>query len=371
MHALADTATFAVTAWLCLCQLPVAFSWSCSLTMTGDRGRPHNISLAQTALHCTPDAGELGALPVYFSDRLLNRSLQGVQAYALPAGLNDTLLYFQQANISFQGAEVLDIYAGSLDNIIAFNSCTHLNLTNFMSNGCQAQSQILSITNSTYLYVLNSSFCNASARGLSITNSNSELDGNIYENLKTDSESDGGALIVDNSGGNWVSVKRSNFSGNFAGNDGGAVCMTGWICYFEDNRFVNNTNGLNGGAVLIVLYDDQRASGTFDNSFFANNTAGYNGAVYAYPTLGSIYFNNCTFMGNVGYQGGAVSLWAVALGVIDSCTFENNSAIYNHGIPGDGAALYVDGYTARSTALYVLNSTFYNNNGSSSQGLQL
>ena len=54
--------------------------------------------------------------------------------------------------------------------------------------------------------------------------------------------------------------------------------------------------------------------------------------------------------------------------MIDNCTFENNSAIYNHGIPGDGAALYVDGYTARSTALYIMNSTFYNNNGSSSPG---
>ncbi len=294
----------------------------------------------------------------------------GVQADALPAGLNDTLLYFQQANISIQGAKVLDIYAGSLDNIIAFNSCTNLNLTNFITNGCQAQSQVLSITNSTYLYVLNSSFSNASARGLSITSSNSELDGNVYVNLiiNSDSEYDGGALIVDNSDGSWVSVKRSNFSGNFAKMGGGAVSMIGWDCYFEDTRFVNNSNGLNGGAVLMSLITDQGATGTFNNSFFANNTAGYNGVVYGDPTPGSMHFNNCTFIGNVGYQGGAVSLWAVGLGVIDSCRFENNSAIYNHGIPGNGPALYVDGYSARSTALYILNSTFYNNDGSSSPG---
>ncbi len=77
MHAVADTAAFAVTAWLCLCHLPVAVSWSCNLTMTGDRGRPQNLSLAQTTLRCTSDAGEVGALPVGFSDKLLNRSLQG------------------------------------------------------------------------------------------------------------------------------------------------------------------------------------------------------------------------------------------------------------------------------------------------------
>ncbi len=77
MHAMADTAALAVIAWLCLCQTHVAVSWSCSLSMTGDHVTPQNLSLAQTALHCTPDAGESGALPVYLSDKLLNPSLQG------------------------------------------------------------------------------------------------------------------------------------------------------------------------------------------------------------------------------------------------------------------------------------------------------
>ena len=266
----------------------------------------------------------------------------------------DSLLYFQQANLSFQGAQVLDIHAGSFENIIAFNSCTHLNLTNFTSDGCQAQHQILSVSNSSNLYVLNSSFRNAPAIGLSVQDSNSELDGNVYENLGNSGVS-GGALWVNNSGGSWVSVKRYNFSGNFAGGEGGAVYMTGWTCYFEGNRFVNNSNGVNitGGAVLIDLADDQSANGTFYNCFFAGNTAGYNGTVYASPTAGNFYFMNCTFVGNVGYQGGAVSLWDVALAVIDSCRFENNSAIYNTHNPGDGSALYVDGYTAGDTSLYI------------------
>ena len=377
--------------------------------MTGDRDRPQSLSLAHTTLHCTADAGEVGALPVGFSDNLTIRSLQGhhadfdiyrqkrcrnwgaasllqcagcsvpaqrrcitmlrsfctaagVQAYALPAGLNDSLLYFQQANISFQGAQVLDMYAGSLDNIIAFNSCTHLNLTNFVSTGCQAQSQIVNVTNSSNVYVLNSSFRNASARGLSITNSTSELDGNVYENLSTAGAA--GALYVDNSGGNKVSVKRSNFSSNYAEKEGGAIYMNVHNCYFEDNRFIHNSNWGHGGAVLIHLAD---ATVTFRNSFFANNTAGASGAVYAYPSEGSIGFYNCTFVGNLGYQGGAVSLWGVANGVIDNCTFEGNSVRYD-GHPGNGPALYVDGYSARSTALYILNSTFYNNDGSSCPG---
>jgi len=293
----------------------------------------------------------------------------GVQAYALPAGLNESLLYFQQANLSFQGAQVLDIHVGSFENIIAFNSCTHLNLTNFMANGCQAQNQILSVSNSSNLYVLNSSFRNAAAIGLSVKNSSAELDGNVYENLGN-SGVGGGALYVSNSGGNqyWLSVKRSNFSGNFAGKDGGAVQMTGSSCLFEDCRFIENTNWANGGAVLIELGYDQPTNGTFNNCFFANNKAGFNGVVYAYPTTGTVYFNYCTFVGNVGYQGGAVSLWSVGMGVIENCFFEGNSAIYNNGNSGDGSALYVDGYAGRDTALYILNSTFSANNGSSSPG---
>ena len=71
-------AAFAVTAWLCLCHLPVAVCWSCSLTMTGDRDRPQNLSLAQTTLHCNPGSGDVGTvLPVGFSNKLTNRSLQG------------------------------------------------------------------------------------------------------------------------------------------------------------------------------------------------------------------------------------------------------------------------------------------------------
>ena len=254
----------------------------------------------------------------------------GVEADALPAGLDGTLLYFQQANISFQGARVIDIYAGSLDSIVSFNSCTHLNLTRFMSSGCQAKNQILSISNSSSLYVLDSSFCNASARGLSISDSNSELDGNVYENLGClESINGGGARFVDNSYGyKWVSIKKSNFSGNFARNQhGGAVYMTGYRGYFEDNRFINNTNGVNGGAVLIApcQADDEQAACTFTNSFFANNTAGFNGVVYGYSTVGSMSFYNCIFVGNLGYQGGAISLWAVAYAVFESCSFEGNS----------------------------------------------
>ena len=46
--------------------------------MTGNRDRPHNLALAQMSLHCSPEAGDVGAaLPVGFSDKMVNRNLQG------------------------------------------------------------------------------------------------------------------------------------------------------------------------------------------------------------------------------------------------------------------------------------------------------
>lgn len=46
--------------------------------MIGNQDRPSDLSLAQTSLHCSPEAEDVGAaLPVGFSDKLSNRSLQG------------------------------------------------------------------------------------------------------------------------------------------------------------------------------------------------------------------------------------------------------------------------------------------------------
>ena len=68
----------AVCAWLSLVHLPVAISWSCSLSMTGSLDQPENLSLARTSLRCLLNAGDLGtALPEGVSDSLLTRDFQG------------------------------------------------------------------------------------------------------------------------------------------------------------------------------------------------------------------------------------------------------------------------------------------------------
>lgn len=292
----------------------------------------------------------------------------GVQAQPLPADQNDTLVYFGQANITLEGAQVVDINAESFDQIVLFDFCTFVNITNFTSSGCQVENQILLVQNTSSLYIKGSSFRDTPARGLSISESAAELDDNIFENLGCPNSSfDGGALWLSNTNGSQVSIKRSNFFNNSANNrNGGAIYMQGSDYYFEDNRFVNNTSGVNGGAVLVALVNQADASCTFQSCLFVNNTAGFNGVVYAYPTSGSISFSDCVFSGNLGYQGSAVSLWQVGNCLVDSCKFEHNTIRYNDGHPGDGSALYVDGYASQVTSLYILNSSFSRNDGSSS-----
>ena len=249
--------------------------------------------------------------------------------------------------------------------------CPSLTFNNFSTSGCQARNQILDIVNST-VYISKSSFRNAHARGLSIINSDTEIYDTVFENLACPSANQkGGSMFMDNSdGGNQVYIQASNFTSNTAdGSEGGAIYMKCAYCFFEDVRFVNNTSGVNGGAIL--LDEGSKSVAEFDNCFLANNTAGFNGVVYAFPGVDSVSLYNCTFIGNLGYQGGALSFWQVTNVLVDSCRFHQNNVrsepnkSYH---PGTGAALYVTGYSSKTTILYILNSTFSESNAVDSPG---
>ena len=293
--------------------------------------------------------------------------IAGVQVQPLPSGHESTLLYFHDANITFESVLVDDIQAGDLKDILDFDFCPSLTFNNFSTSGCQASNQVLDIVNST-VYISKSSFRNANARGLSIINSDTHIFDTVFENLTCPSaDQQGGALFIDNyDGGNNVYIQASNFTGNTAdGSEGGAIYMKCADCYFEGVRVVKNICGGSGGAILIEQFGGDIS---FENCLFANNTAGFNGAVYVYPNVRSVDFVNCTFTGNLGYQGGALSFWGVQNVLVDSCNFVENSVQRNSGNPGSGAALYVEGYLPRSTTLYILNSTLSHSHGLDSPG---
>lgn len=295
-----------------------------------------------------------------------------MQVEPLPSNHSSTLLYFHDANITFESVVVDGIQAADLEDILDFDSCPSLTFNNFSTSGCQARNQILDVVNST-VTIYRSSFRNAQARGLSIVDSTTEIYDTVFEHLACPSAAQsGGALFIDNSGsGDYFYIQASNFTSNTADDSkGGAIFMRCANCYFKDIRFVNNTSGINGGAILVTT-GDKYVDAEFENCFFANNTAGFNGVVYGEPGVDSISMTNCTFIGNLGYQGGALSFWQVTNVLVDSCRFHQNNVrsepnkSYH---PGLGAALYVDGYEQKMTTLYVLNSTFSQSNGTNSPG---
>lgn len=287
---------------------------------------------------------------------------------------NDTLLFFENANITFEGAQVLDIFAGSIRDILQFASCPSVVFENFSTTGCQAFQQLVEVVNSTVQFY-KSSFRNAlSNRGLTIVDSSAAIYDTVFDSLVCPEPSQsGGALYVDNSDdNNYLYIQASNFTNNMAnsGRTGGAVRLkSAATCQFEDVRFVENTSGGHGGAVLI---DQSNSNISFRNCLFANNTAEFSGVVYAYPNVMALLsFVGCTFIGNAGYQGGALSFWQVDTVWVDSCRFENNSVHPEPGKPfdpGSGAALYATGYDDRTTSLYISNSVFLHNFGVDSAG---
>lgn len=162
-----------------------------------------------------------------------------------------TLLYFYKANITFEKAQIFDINAADLKDIVEVDLCPVVKIHQFITSGCQAHNQILDIVNST-VYISNSSFGNARARGLSIDNSNATVSDTAFENLACSETQFGGALWVKYSRDNSLHIQASNFSNNNAnGTKGGAMYLECATCQFENVRLVENTSGGHGGAVII------------------------------------------------------------------------------------------------------------------------
>ena len=196
-----------------------------------------------------------------------------------------------------------------------------------------------------------------------------------------------GNPVLGGSGGAvaWVghigNVDDSTFINNTAKRLGGAIFLRdNYNTEFRNDRFVNNTAGINGGA---IDFNRGAHDGVIVNSTFENNVANRSaGAVFWFGTNGTIKdstFNNNTALGIVNYTdsygnvtyggyGGAV-MWTGAQGVVGNCTFTNNEAKYNEATKsgGRGGAVYLQGSdmglcmnTTFSNSMFVNNTAGYN-----------
>lgn len=167
--------------------------------------------------------------------------------------------------------------------------------------------------------------------------------------------SNGGAIYT---GGNIIIKGTSTFKNNAARMNGGAIYANAISSAnlldsitFQNNSCGKSTTGL-GGAIYIT------ANGTTDFSglkygMFSGNTATNGGALYILNTLTLI---NSTLSNNMATNSGG-GIYAGNTGTIRNCTFDQNSANTGGGI-----------FSAATSAITILNSTFTKNKSNDTSG---
>ncbi len=159
--------------------------------------------------------------------------------------------------------------------------------------------------------------------------------------LQNSGNSTGGAIHVQNSGNTtYFNLANSSFVGNQAGATGGAINMTsGVVPQIRNCEFNGNSSAGSGGAFsasnrLFNPAIDQDTLGlmTVENSsFLLNSAATQGGAVNIFGGLNANFINN-GFYGNFVGEGG-----------------------------GAGGAIMMNGDSAITTTMNVVNNTFYEN----------
>ncbi len=216
---------------------------------------------------------------------------------------------------------------------------------------------------------------------------------NIYKaTIKNNTSKDlGGTIYVPNSTGAFTNIGTENdvvepyvvFSGNSAGDDGGAIYARNSInianTLFEGNvtkgyggaisaltvrmtmnnvTFSGNTSGSYGGALYLSGSNgrEEVLELTGNNVTFENNTSSsYAGAMHI-ANQARVFFKNATFTGNKGTYGGAVYISGGKLEIDDLVMSKNTST-------NKGGAIY-----SESTSTVILNDVTANENKAADGG---
>ena len=135
------------------------------------------------------------------------------------------------------------------------------------------------------------------------------------------------------------SIRLSNFYGNVAAEDGGAMSNSGEVSIIDSN-FTNNSAAEDGGAIITV----NKAS--ISNGLFAGNSAGDEGGAIRSTEDSDVDVSHSVFRDNSAEDGGAIYSWGELS--VSRSTFTNNSAveeggaIANHGTASIKYSILVD-----------------------------
>ncbi len=150
----------------------------------------------------------------------------------------------------------------------------------------------------------------------------------------------GGAMYIDN--GSAVSVKQSQFLGNYAHGYGGAIhssintSLSAYGTYFGQNYNLNADCG--GGALSLsgIRY-------IFVNCSFVENEAVRGGAILN-NFAKWIHIESCIFKGNTGWTGGALHTCKLCRIQLDDTEFNRNTAQIGGAIYAQGSIVNSSGY---------------------------
>lgn len=147
--------------------------------------------------------------------------------------------------------------------------------------------------------------------------SNSEFTGN-YARLQ------GGAICMRH---NLLTVSNSTFTANTAEFPGGAISSIFGDIIVQDSSFIQNSTGFNGGA--ISSSEDVTISG----STFFQNSADYSGGAVYYQGSGNLSINNSTFSQNSSEQeGGGIYFFGTRSFSLINTTITKNQARTGTGV---------------------------------------
>ena len=223
---------------------------------------------------------------------------------------------------------------------------------------------------------------NEDGGGAIYTSKTLTLDNCIFDSNYVSGSGYGGALYVN--GGTLIIKNNSKFSDNHGDSYGGAIASMNAADVQISNTVFENNRGTNGGA-LYFRNDKGTGTATFDTCQFIGNKAqkanaqvaedyGRGGAIQASYGTAITFKGNNLFEGNVGGNGGAISVHyrAGSAGTTNSitfvdgeATFKNNTAIKSGGAIhcdndltfGSGSTVTFDGNHAALNGGAIANST--------------
>jgi len=138
---------------------------------------------------------------------------------------------------------------------------------------------------------------------------------------------DGGAM--DTTGGAATTIKSTMFTGNVSASEGGALYLRSTAATtIMASTFMRNSSFIRGGAISLgPLNGPSGAKLIMASKFIDNSTIADGGAIVVYDPLATLTLTGCTITGNVaGTRGGGVSNFGQATIIVNGGLIANNTA---------------------------------------------